>query len=76
MKRKLRDSQEETLQLHETMEEISEKAGAGLQRVRELKKQNDKESDTIVELKECTTELEDVFQSLQVMVSKHGQKKE
>lgn len=76
MKRKLRDSQEETLQLHETMEEISEKAGAGLQRVRELKKQNDKESDTIVELKECTTELENVFQSLQVMVSKHGQKKE
>ncbi|KAL8103363.1 uncharacterized protein LOC141678403 [Apium graveolens] len=76
MKRKLRDSEEETLQLHETIEEISEKAGAGLQRVRELRKQNDKESDTIVELKECTTELENVFRSLQVMVSKHGQKKE
>lgn len=74
--RKLQNSQEETLQLRETMEEISEKAIAGLQRIRELKKQNDKESDTAVDLKECTTELENVFQSLQEMVSKHGQKKE
>lgn len=76
MKRKLRDAQEETLQLRETMEEMSEKAGAGLQRVRELKKQNDKESDTVAEFKEGTTELENVFRCLQVMVSKHVQKKE
>ncbi|KAK1378390.1 myosin heavy chain, striated muscle [Heracleum sosnowskyi] len=71
LKRKLRDSQVETLQLRETMREILEKARTGLQRVRELKMQNDKESNTVVEIKECTTELENVLQSLQVMVSKH-----
>ncbi|WOH12079.1 hypothetical protein DCAR_0831578 [Daucus carota subsp. sativus] len=69
MKRKLRDSQEETLQLRATMEEVSEKTGAGLQLVCELKKQNDRESNTVVEL-------ENVFQSLQVMVAKHGKKRE
>lgn len=76
MKRKLRDAQEETLQLHETIEEMSEKAGAGLQRVRELNKYNDKESDSLLDLKEVTAELENVFQCLQAMVSKHSQKKE
>lgn len=64
MKRKLRDTQEVNLELSETMEEISEKIGEGLQCIRGL---NDAERD----FEEGASEVENVFECLEMMVSKY-----
>ena len=77
MKRRLRETQEEAIVMCETMEEMSEKVGAGLEHVRAMKQQIETKSDDdkLVALKEGTTEVEHVFEHLEMLVSKHGQRK-
>ncbi|KAL8113272.1 uncharacterized protein LOC141663625 [Apium graveolens] len=77
MKRKLRETHEEAIVMRETMEEMSEKVGAGLQHVRALQQQIETKSDSdkLTICKEGTTEVEHVFECLEMLVSKHGQRK-
>ncbi|KAK1369015.1 hypothetical protein POM88_035107 [Heracleum sosnowskyi] len=78
IKRKLRNTQEEALVMRENMEKMSEKVGAGLQHVRAMKQQiaTQSEDDKLVFFKEGTAKVEHVFECLEMMVSKHVERKE
>lgn len=78
MKRMLRETQEEAIVMRETMEEMSEKVGAGLQHVLALKQQIETKSDSdkLIICKEGTSEVEHVFECLEMLVSKHGLRKQ
>ena len=77
MKRRLRETQEEAIVMRETMEEMWEKVGAGLEHVRAMKQQLETKSDDekLVVFEEGTEEVEHVFECLEMLVSKHGQRK-
>lgn len=78
MKRKLRETQEEAIVMRETIEDMSEKVGAGLQHVRAMKQQTETKSDNdkLVVFEEGTSEVEHVFECLEMLVSKHSQRKQ
>ncbi|KAK1375540.1 myosin heavy chain, striated muscle [Heracleum sosnowskyi] len=77
MKRNLREIKEEAIVMRETVEEMSEKVAAGLEHVRALKQeiQTESDSDQLIICKEGTSEVEHVFECLEMLVSKHGQRK-
>ncbi|KAL8108408.1 uncharacterized protein LOC141672675 [Apium graveolens] len=78
MKRKLRNTQEEALVMRQTIEKMSERVGAGLHHVRAVKQQIETKSDAdkLVCFKEGTEKVEHVFECLEIMVSKHVQRKQ
>ncbi|XP_015868467.3 uncharacterized protein LOC107405889 [Ziziphus jujuba] len=75
LKRKLKDSQEENIKSQTTMEEMGMEAQAGLDHVRSLRERfatwNEEDDDIDKEI----SALENLFESFNMKISKHGKKK-
>ncbi|KAJ8538457.1 hypothetical protein K7X08_027678 [Anisodus acutangulus] len=74
IKRKWKDAQTENMAMHATMEEMTEKIGAGLARIHSFKEKIASESVPSTDIQEEIVELEHMFECFEMQVAKHGQK--
>lgn len=74
-KRRLREAQEENTTMRATMEEMGIEVGDSLERIRGFKQRMAIGSEQPVDIEEEISELEHMFESFEMKVLKHGQKK-
>lgn len=74
MKRKVKEVKEENVMLHGIMDEMGEKIGSSLERVRSFKERFNENSDNPVDVQEEIVVLENMLEGFKMLVDKHDQK--
>jgi hypothetical protein len=74
MKRKVKEVREENVMLHGIMDEMGEKVGRSLERVRSFKEKYNDGSDTPVDVQEEIGVLENMLEGFKMAVDKHDQR--